>query len=173
MTSLEQIQKLIGDLKYLGLGSWIIITTRDKQVLKNSGVDDENICEVKRWSDDASLQLFRNYAFTQNYPTNDLLELSNEIVIYTKGVPLALKILGSCLFGKKKEDWESEIDKLEKSPHKNIIITMCDLFQEMGKEIVQQESINVLGKHSQLWHHKDIHHVLAKNAVGTDKFPFV
>ena len=34
-------------------------------------------------------------------------------------------------------------------------ITMHDLLQEMGREIVQQESMNDLGKRSWLWHHED------------------
>ena len=34
-------------------------------------------------------------------------------------------------------------------------ITMHDLLQEMGREIVRQESMNDPGKRSRLWHHED------------------
>ncbi|KAL5848583.1 hypothetical protein ACOSQ3_006627 [Xanthoceras sorbifolium] len=42
-----------------------------------------------------------------------------------------------------------------------------DLLQEMGKEIVRQESIKGPGKRSRLWHHEDIYHVLTKS-TGTE-----
>ncbi|KAL9411646.1 hypothetical protein AB3S75_045282 [Citrus x aurantiifolia] len=41
---------------------------------------------------------------------------------------------------------------------------MHDLLQEMGREIVRQESIIDPGKHSRLWHHEDIYQVLNKNS---------
>ncbi|KAK7292708.1 hypothetical protein RJT34_15560 [Clitoria ternatea] len=45
---------------------------------------------------------------------------------------------------------------------------MHDLLQEMGRNIVFQESPNDPGKRSRLWTQKDIDHVLTKNK-GTDK----
>ena len=45
------------------------------------------------------------------------------------------------------------------------MITMHDLLEAMGREIVRQESIDDPGKRSRLWHHKDIHHVLTRNTV--------
>ncbi|KAJ4723405.1 putative disease resistance protein (TIR-NBS-LRR class) [Melia azedarach] len=45
----------------------------------------------------------------------------------------------------------------------NGILEMHDLLQEMGREIVRQESKEKPGKHSRLWDHKDIYHVLNKN----------
>ncbi|XP_024182658.1 disease resistance protein RPP2B-like [Rosa chinensis] len=46
-------------------------------------------------------------------------------------------------------------------------ICMHDLLQEMGREIVRQESPKEPGKRSRLWSHEDIHNVLKKNE-GTD-----
>ncbi|KAH9782080.1 Disease resistance-like protein DSC1 [Citrus sinensis] len=43
-------------------------------------------------------------------------------------------------------------------------ITMHDLLQEMGWEIVRQESMNDLGKRSWLWHHEDSIKFLTSNA---------
>ncbi|KAL9411632.1 hypothetical protein AB3S75_045269 [Citrus x aurantiifolia] len=40
---------------------------------------------------------------------------------------------------------------------------MHDLLQEMGREIVRQESTKDPGKRSRLWHHEDIYEVLNKN----------
>ncbi|KAI4332415.1 hypothetical protein L6164_017325 [Bauhinia variegata] len=45
---------------------------------------------------------------------------------------------------------------------------MHDLIQDMGREIVRQESPNDPGQRSRLWFHKDILHVLEENA-GSNK----
>ncbi|KAM5572487.1 TMV resistance protein N-like [Rosa sericea] len=46
-------------------------------------------------------------------------------------------------------------------------ISMHDLLEEMGKDIVRQESIEP-GERSRLWHHKEVHDVLTGN-TGTKK----
>lgn len=40
--------------------------------------------------------------------------LSESVVKYTKGSPLALKVLGSFLHSRKKENWEMELNKLKR-----------------------------------------------------------
>ena len=45
-------------------------------------------------------------------------------------------------------------------------ITMHDLLQELGREIVRQESINPKNR-SRLWHHEDIYEVLTYNTVSS------
>ncbi|KAH9781911.1 Disease resistance-like protein DSC1 [Citrus sinensis] len=51
--------------------------------------------------------------------------------------------------------------------HSNTI-TMHDLLQDMGREIIRKESIHYPGQRSRLWYHKDIYEVLTKN-MGTEK----
>ncbi|KAH9783002.1 Disease resistance-like protein DSC1 [Citrus sinensis] len=46
-------------------------------------------------------------------------------------------------------------------------LQMHDLLQEMGREIVRQESVKEPGKRSRLWDHEDVYHVLKRNK-GTD-----
>ncbi|XP_040368728.1 disease resistance protein RPV1-like isoform X2 [Rosa chinensis] len=46
-------------------------------------------------------------------------------------------------------------------------LSMNDLLQEMGWEIVRERSPNEPGKHSRLWSHEDINYVLERNK-GTD-----
>ncbi|XP_031284806.1 TMV resistance protein N-like [Pistacia vera] len=116
VTSLQQIENLIGNLNLLSSKSQIIITTRDKQVLRTCRVDDAYIYEVKGLSKKEAHQLFNQYAFEQGSPTEDYIKLSNLVVAYSKGVPLALKVLGCHLCSKEKEFWESAIKKLEKCP---------------------------------------------------------
>ncbi|KAM1574659.1 hypothetical protein ACFX1Z_043963 [Malus domestica] len=46
-------------------------------------------------------------------------------------------------------------------------LEMHDSLQEMGQEIVRQESIKEPGKRSRLWSYEDVHHVLTQN-TGTE-----
>ncbi|KAJ4723822.1 Disease resistance protein (TIR-NBS-LRR class) [Melia azedarach] len=46
---------------------------------------------------------------------------------------------------------------------------MHDLLQEMGREIVRQESTNDPGKRSRLWHYDDIYKVLTRNTNDVRK----
>ncbi|OMO75806.1 Disease resistance protein [Corchorus olitorius] len=99
-------------------GSIVIMTSRDKQVLRNR-VDE--IYEVKALNYEESLQLFCLGAFKQNSPYNDFWDLADRFVGYARGNPLALKVLGSALYGQSKEYWESALRKLQGSPDTKIL----------------------------------------------------
>ena len=47
----------------------------------------------------------------------------------------------------------------------NGTLSMQDLIQQMGKEVVWQESPKILGKRSKLWYYKDALEVLTKSKV--------
>ncbi|KAK2406525.1 disease resistance protein RPV1 [Trifolium repens] len=102
----EQLEVLIGTDEWLGPGSRIIITTRDKQVLAGK-VDD--IYEVEPLDSAESFQLFNLHAFTKHEHLEiEYHKLSEKMVDYTKGVPLVLKALANLLCGKDKDIWESQ-----------------------------------------------------------------
>ncbi|XP_068315241.1 disease resistance protein RPV1-like [Pyrus communis] len=44
-------------------------------------------------------------------------------------------------------------------------LEMHDLLEEMGREIVRQESIKEPGRRSRLWSYEDVHHVLTQNTA--------
>ena len=44
-------------------------------------------------------------------------------------------------------------------------LCMHDLIQEMGWEVIRQQSIEVLGKRSRLWVNEDVIHVLTTNTI--------
>uniref|UniRef100_A0A2N9IVR2 TIR domain-containing protein n=1 Tax=Fagus sylvatica TaxID=28930 RepID=A0A2N9IVR2_FAGSY len=79
-----------------GIGSRVIITTRDKHLLHTLEVD--GIYEVDGLNDDEALHLLSLKAFKKDQPPTDYLELSKDVVHYVKGLPLAIEILGSNLF---------------------------------------------------------------------------
>ncbi|XP_022640193.1 disease resistance protein RPP4-like [Vigna radiata var. radiata] len=96
-----------------GQGSRIIMTSRDRQVLKNAGTDD--IYELKELNFYDSLKLFNLHAFRQNSSKEiTYMDLSIKVLRYAKGVPLALQILGSLLYDRQREAWESQLQNLDK-----------------------------------------------------------
>lgn len=109
---LNQLESLAGNVDWFGIGSRIVITTRDKHLLNVHGVSE--IYEAKELEPEEALQLFSQYAFKRKSPDKDYMNLSDNVVHYAKGLPLALKVLGSFLFSKTILEWESELHKLKK-----------------------------------------------------------
>ena len=57
---------------------------------------------------------------------------------YAKGLPLALKVLGSSLFAKTTDEWKSSLDKLKVEPDRNILDILqisFDGLTDMKKEL--------------------------------------
>ncbi|MED6181797.1 hypothetical protein PIB30_022682 [Stylosanthes scabra] len=116
----DQVSQLVGGRGqhgWLGPGSRIIVTTRDKHVLRKEADD---IYEVKALTFYESLQLLTLHAFDGNDIPEGYNYLMVEVVHYAEGVPLALKVLGSFLYGKSVEEWRSQLDKLRKMPFEGI-----------------------------------------------------
>ncbi|MED6180980.1 hypothetical protein PIB30_014959 [Stylosanthes scabra] len=102
----------------LGAGSRIIVTTRDEQILIAARVRD--IYKVQELSFESSLELFCLKAFHKSYPENGYEKLSKMAIKYTKGIPLALKVLGSFLCSRSAVAWESALRKLKTHPDSSI-----------------------------------------------------
>ena len=67
--------------------------------------------------DDDALRLCLK-AFNKDHPVKNYLEMSKHFVNYAKGLPLAIDVLGSFLYDRKKEEWESVFDRLKNFPKK-------------------------------------------------------
>ncbi|XP_030936167.1 disease resistance-like protein DSC1 [Quercus lobata] len=186
---------------------------------------------VKELGDHEALELFSMHAFQKNKPEEDYSELTNQVICYAKGIPLALSIIGANLYGRSEMEWKSALDKYERILDKDIqnvlqvsyqgldeteqnifldlacffkglskdyvvdILNSCDLYpvigiqklidkclinvdqfyklwmhdllQQMGREIVQQESQQKPELRSRLWYYKDVFEVLTENK-GSD-----
>ncbi|OMP05736.1 hypothetical protein COLO4_08597 [Corchorus olitorius] len=118
VSDFEQFEKLAISHDHFGSANRIIVTSRDKQVLENGSVD--GIYEVKGLNHPDSLQLFSLYAFKQNQLLHDFRDLSAKVLEYAKGLPIALKVLGSALYKKEREYWISELSKLKEHPPRKI-----------------------------------------------------
>ncbi|KAL4290556.1 hypothetical protein GQ457_14G025320 [Hibiscus cannabinus] len=116
---------------HFGNGSKIIVTSGDRQVLKNVGAD--KIHEVEKLDVDDSLQLFSTFAFKQLNPDVNFRDLSNKFLEYAQGNPLALKVLGFRLYKKFRKEWESEIDKLKEYGQPEIYQILKSSFDELDE----------------------------------------
>ncbi|KAL6271587.1 hypothetical protein ACE6H2_028498 [Prunus campanulata] len=134
----SQLEVLVGDHDRFCKGSRIIITARDKGILEEK-VDNEKIYEVEGLSFNEALQLFHSHAFKNKSPTTDYTELSKEVVEYVKGIPLALKVMGSSFLRcKSKQEWEDQWNKLKRFPSEEIkkaLRVSYDGLEENEKEI--------------------------------------
>ncbi|KAG6675552.1 hypothetical protein I3842_15G108800 [Carya illinoinensis] len=226
----EQLKALVRNRDWFGSGSRIIITTRDKNILSNYEVD--ATYEVEELNHSEALELFSLCAFKRKKPLDNYMELTQCIIRYAGGLPLALEVLGLDLHGRSIHEWESALEEYKRIPHKKIqkilrmsydglresernifldiacffkgenvdyvvkifdscglspnigikklmdkcLITiddcnkyeMHDLLQDMGREIVREESPKEPGGRSRLWYHEDIRHVLEEN-TGTNQ----
>ncbi|BBH08999.1 LIM domain-containing protein, partial [Prunus dulcis] len=125
----SQLEKLVGEKDWFGKGSRIIITTRDERLLVKH--DMQISYKVEGLGDDEALELFSRNAFKKIEPEEGFQELS-------KGLPLALKILGCSMYKRDRDEWKSELDKLRKIPESTIFDLLklsYDGLDEMNKNI--------------------------------------
>ncbi|KAI5311348.1 hypothetical protein L3X38_000013 [Prunus dulcis] len=155
-------------------------------------------------------------------------ELAERAISYAQGLPLALTVVGSWLYGRPIDKWQAALDGFKSRDIEQVLkvsydalpdrvkdvfldiacffngkstnyvieiledcdlnptydievlkekalisvegndIHMHDLLEEMGKDIVHQESPNEPGARSRLWFYKDVHDVITNN-TGTNK----
>jgi hypothetical protein len=72
-------------------------------------------------NDDEALQLFSWKAFKKPHPKENYVQLSKDVVNYAKGLPLALEVFGSSLFGRRMDFWISARDLLKEKPNAEIL----------------------------------------------------
>ena len=80
---------MLGECNWFAFGSRVIITTRDKHVLTTLGRD-PRIYEVTKLSQCEAIELFNRHAFQASKYEEDYSELTNKIILYANGLPLAL-----------------------------------------------------------------------------------
>ncbi|KAF3443058.1 hypothetical protein FNV43_RR16979 [Rhamnella rubrinervis] len=137
---LSQIKGLAEETNWFGSGSRIILTTRDQSLLISAYEEKEFIIvEVDKLKYTEALQLFSWKAFKNDCPSEDHRELSEKVVEYADGLPLALEVLGSFLRGKSINQWKSALDRLKEHPKKDIMkvlqISFDGLEEETEKDI--------------------------------------
>ncbi|KAL2341475.1 hypothetical protein Fmac_009415 [Flemingia macrophylla] len=218
VTTPMKLEELIYQFYPLGSGSKVIVTTRNKQIFRSDAIK----YHVQGLKFHHSLEIFCLTAFEEKQPKDGYEDISQKVISYCKGVPLALTVVGASLRSKSKEVWECQVNKLRSIPNMEIqkvlklsyddlddsqqsifldiacflkgeprdnifqiseievlldkslitilkdykdreVIEMHDLIQEMGHEIVRQESIKYPEKRSRLWKDEEVVDVLKTN----------
>ena len=129
VNELDQLKKLAGEHCWFGSGSRIMITTRDRHLLENHGVNE--IYEAEVLNHDEALKLFSLKAFKKDHPAEDYEKLSQAFVDYSKGLPLALEVLGSFLCKKNIVEWESELNRVTEFCDRGILNVLQISFDEL------------------------------------------
>ncbi|XP_014515047.1 TMV resistance protein N-like isoform X2 [Vigna radiata var. radiata] len=109
---------LWGCREWFGGGTVIIITTRDVDLPRILKVD--SVFGIRLMNENESLELLSWHAFREAKPKEEYNYLAKGVVTHCGGLPLALEVIGNCLFKRTKEEWNSVLLKLEKIPLHNV-----------------------------------------------------
>nr|WIL60014.1 nodulation protein [Melilotus officinalis] len=118
VNELEQLDALCGSRKWFGAGSRIIITTRDMNMLRANRVD--KIYSMKEMDESESIELFSWHAFKQVSPKEEFVGISQNVVMYSGGLPIALEVLGRYLFDREVKEWKCVLEKLKRIPNEKV-----------------------------------------------------
>ncbi|KAL3739846.1 hypothetical protein ACJRO7_021162 [Eucalyptus globulus] len=113
----EQLQKLAINHIMFGLGSRVIMTSRNKSIMKSNKTLEY---EVKPLDNVQSLKLFSRHAFRRNPPPYDYVNLSRQIISTTGGLPLTLEVIGSLVYRQNKASWYDVLDNLREIPPEKV-----------------------------------------------------
>nr|XP_043613516.1 disease resistance protein Roq1-like [Erigeron canadensis] len=148
---IDQLKTLAGSHAWFGEGSRIIITTRDQHLLIANKVYE--VCPVILLSKGEAIQLFRKHAYHENNPVEDYEKLSLLVISYVNGLPLALKILGSFLNDKNKDEWLSTLSRLKDHPEMDIVEKLkisYDGLKPVEKELFLDIACYFRGRHEKV-----------------------
>ncbi|XP_076928191.1 disease resistance protein RPV1-like [Bidens hawaiensis] len=230
--SVDQLHALLGK-KGFYLGSKIIITTKDASLTEKYAPVNPLVKPkhtkllLEGLRKQAALQLLSHHAFMSNGPKEGYEVVSNQLMAYCKGHPLALKVLGESLCNKTIAEWEDcviglkeetdsrimsvlkmSFDTIQSNNDKELfkyiacffiqkdrifaetilnscgirttgirnlvdrclltigpdnMLMMHQLIQEMGRDVVRQESPHKPEERSRLWCHEESFNVLEEN----------
>ncbi|GLJ27160.1 hypothetical protein SUGI_0532490 [Cryptomeria japonica] len=109
----DQLEALLPPKGILGWGSVIIVTTREREILKCSGIS--SIYKMKTMDPVHAEQLFCWHAFKQSTPLIGFEELVENFLSVCNGLPLSLKVIGGQLYGCSSKDlWEDQLEKFSR-----------------------------------------------------------
>lgn len=109
--NIEQLQALAKETQWFGKKSRIIVTTRNKQLLISHNIS--HVYKVPFPSREEALAIFCQHAFRECSPSDDFKDISSEFAALAGHLPLGLRVLGSFMRGKSKDEWEVSLPTLK------------------------------------------------------------
>ena len=130
----EQLKALASKRDWFGQGSRIIITTRDQCLLITHDMTEVEIYKVNELNDVEALQLFSREVFKKDYPLEDFMMLSQNVIHYAGRLPLALKVLGASLMKREPVVWENILAKLIERPPRPLMDVLAISFNGLDSK---------------------------------------
>eukprot|EP00253_Pinus_taeda_P023125 PITA_23125 len=132
---IDQLEALISPAKdVLGSSSLILVTSRDKGVLTDWGVEDGFIYMLEGLNPQHSTELFCWHAFRKPHAVAGFEQLVNDFLDACKGLPLSLKVIGSLLYRKNLEYWKAQLRKISKILPEDIQKTLKISYDSLDEE---------------------------------------
>ncbi|KAF8039336.1 hypothetical protein BT93_B1771 [Corymbia citriodora subsp. variegata] len=121
----DQLYALARERDWFATGSLIIVTTRNKAVLDQAEFEVGYKYELNELNKEQSSLLFNRHAFRMGHCLKDFEGISHDILSSMGGLPLAIKVIGSYLYGKANvKVWQNVLDKLRDRPHRDVQQTL-------------------------------------------------
>ncbi|XP_030441989.2 disease resistance protein L6-like [Syzygium oleosum] len=148
----DHLNALARERNWFTSGSIIIVTTRNKVVLDQSKFEVDYKCELNEMDEVQSLLLFNRHAFRMNHSSKDFEGISRDIISNMGGLPLAIEVVGSSLYGKMDPKvWQDILKKLRKEPHRDvqkILKISYDALEDAHKQIFLDIACFFIGEES-------------------------
>ncbi|KAM7469989.1 hypothetical protein LguiA_008172 [Lonicera macranthoides] len=112
----DRVYDILGRPEWFLQGSKVIITTRHERMLQP-----HQMLKVEILGQDESIKLFSLTAFKKDFPPEIYTKHTIRAVQICERLPLALKVLGTSLSRKRKDEWIPELTKLESIPQREIL----------------------------------------------------
>ncbi|KAL1191673.1 Disease resistance protein RML1B [Cardamine amara subsp. amara] len=111
VNNIMQLEALANETTWFGPGSRIIVTTENKELLQQHGIN--NTYHVRFPSHVDAIEILCKYAFRQSQPHSGFKEQAERVTELCGNLPLGLRVVGSSLRGKNEDEWEEKIRRLE------------------------------------------------------------
>ncbi|CDP03415.1 unnamed protein product [Coffea canephora] len=89
------------------MGSWILVTTREQQVVDITRISSPQGYSLKQLSDDQCWHILKENAFCGGEVPDGLQDIGLKIAQRCRGLPLAASVLGGMLRNKEPDEWQS------------------------------------------------------------------
>ncbi|XP_027166503.1 putative disease resistance protein RGA3 [Coffea eugenioides] len=89
------------------MGSWILVTTREQQVVDITRISSPQSYSLKQLSDDQCWRILKENAFCGGEVQDGLQDIGLKIAQRCRGLPLAASVLGGMLHNKGPDEWQS------------------------------------------------------------------
>ncbi|XP_023643498.1 disease resistance protein RML1B-like [Capsella rubella] len=108
---IKQLEALANETTWFGSGSRIVVTTENKEILQQHGIN--NTYRVGFPSDEEAVKILCGYAFRKKSLHHGFEGRLHKVAKLCGKLPLGLCVIGSSLCGKKEDEWEDVMRRLE------------------------------------------------------------